>query len=235
MGTLNPGGSILSQNVKGVDVITVGQGGDYPATEVGLQAAINAVVAKTHFTETLLTGTVSINNKTKTVTGGGTTLFRTEIIDGLNRPYLSLTGDTTRKWYPYETVTSNTSLYLDVNFQEANASGRAVYKGVPIIHTIEIHEPVTLTNVYVNATGAVGGGSINANIQFIWPNGGAQSGIINYNLNSGQIFFRGMRGTKDTEIRGETNATLVIPDVILTDLEVDTYDIDFFNANNTTV
>lgn len=206
----------------GGQTIVVGKGG-FPATDAGLQAAIDAVEALAQMEESQLSGTVSCtigaNDWTHTVTGDGSALFESELAD--MSASMSSDGDTFislassgRKWYPIDTVNSDAALSLEVPYRGAALSGVTAYRGRPIMHCIKITENMSDFNVSIAGDED---GVFCCRIECV--NGASLDGKFSLasGLLSGVLWFKnltGMSGMGVTISRGANPAEAPVLDVI---------------------
>lgn len=173
-GLVGPDGTNYS--TLGSSIITAGTGGRYST----LQAAIDAALSETQFTETALTGTATFTKGSKVVTGSGTA-FTTEL---LYATHISVTTGGIRKWYPLQgTVISDTVVVLDVPFMDATAADAGIVGGTPVQNNIMLLSDATGTNVTIGDGSANLVGSVNINAN------GFHVDRLSNNLTSGAVSF----------------------------------------------
>lgn len=168
------GGDGTRHSTLGTSIITAGTGGRYAT----LQAAVDAALAESQFTENALTGTATFTLGSRVVTGVSTS-FTTEL---LYATHISVTTGGIRKWYPLDgSVISDTVVVLAVPFMDTTAVGVGIVSGVPnrqrIMLLSDNTSAVNLGDASANLVGCL-------NIDF---NGFASTKVLRGKLTSGEI------------------------------------------------
>lgn len=152
-----------------------------------IQSAVKFALTKAQFSSTALAGTVSVSLDGRIVTGVGTN-FLTALS---TRKYISF--GTTNKYYAIKSIASDTTLRLISAFKETTISGGTAVSGQPIMNVIRINDNIS-EDVYINTTGAVGGGQLdNIAISINWVDGAQYSGTIEHYSRSGVLQINGLR------------------------------------------